>query len=298
MRKTFCENLRRMELGLKYNIKLIEDVRNILEHDFWVYCHFLGSMIPKITDPIKFTSFSSIFVKEGEGKIEIDLLPYEFKGPCIVNIRQGQIIQNAAISNNFDASFIVLSKRFCDNLFVVLKDCPSYGTANLNQMVNVPENLVDKFENFYHHIREIFNDSQSVNAYQAMVLAIASFFYECGTKCYLPVIDNREKSVGRITEKFLSLVQQHFKKERFLEFYASELDVSSKHLSRTVKEATGFSAVDWIDRFVILEAKVLLKSTTMSIQQISDELNFTSQSFFGKYFKKHTGRSPKEFRNT
>ena len=287
-----------MELGLKYNLELVEDVANILEHDFWVYCHFLGSMIPPISDPIKFTSFCSIFVKEGTGRIEIDLLPYEFKGPCIVNIRQGQIIQNASINENFEASFIVLSKRFCDNLFVMLKDCPSYGTATLNQMVNVPETLVTRFDNFYTHIKEIFTDSQSYTAYQAMVLAIASFFYECGTKCYPPVIDSSQKTIGRITEKFLLLVQQHFKKERFLEFYADKLEVSAKHLSRTVKEATGFSAVDWIDRFVILEAKVLLKSTTMSIQQIADELNFNSQSLFGKYFKKHTGRSPKDFRNT
>lgn len=287
-----------MELGLKYNINLVEDVSHILEHDFWVYCHFLGSMIPQINDPIKFTSHCSVFVKEGEGRIEIDLLPYEFKAPCLVNIRQGQIIQNARISENFDASFIVLSNRFCDNLFLMLKDCPSYGTATLNQVTSVPENLVGKFERFYEHIKEIFSDSQSVNAYQAMVLAIASFFYECGTKCYLPVIDATQKTSGRLTEKFISLVQLNFKKERFLEFYADKLEVSTKHLSRTVKETTGSTAVNWIDRFVILEAKVLLKSSTMSIQQIADELNFNSQSFFGKYFKKHTGRSPKDFRNS
>ncbi|MCH5229759.1 MAG: AraC family transcriptional regulator [Muribaculaceae bacterium] len=287
-----------MEIGLKYNIDLVEDVNNILAQDFWVYCHFIGDMIPEITDPIKFTSNCSIFVKEGQGKIEIDLMTYDFKAPCIVNIRQGQIIQNAIIEGNFDASFIVLSKRFCDNLFVMLKDCASYGTATLSRVTPVPENMVGKFDNFYIHLREIFSDSQGANGYQAMVLAIASFFYECGTKCYLPILDNSTKSSNRLTEKFLSLVQQHFKKERFLDFYSSKLDVSTKHLSRTVKEATGFTAVDWIDRFVILEAKVLLKSTTMSIQQIADELSFPSQSFFGKYFKKHIGKSPKEFRNS
>lgn len=287
-----------MEIGLKYNLDLIEDVTNILAQDFWVYCHFVSTMIPKITDPIKFTSNCSIFVKEGKGKIEIDLLTYNFEGPCIVNIRQGQIIQNAEVSSNFDASFIVLSKRFCDNLFVLLKDSPSYGTATMERVIHMPENLVPKFEMFYAHIRDIFSDPRGANAYQAMVLAIASFFYECGTKCYLPVINSSQKSSNRLTEKFLSLVQQHFKKERFLDYYANQLEVSPKHLSRTVKEATSFSAVDWIDRFVILEAKVLLKSTNLSIQQISDELNFASQSFFGKYFKKHTGHSPKDFRNS
>lgn len=285
------------ELGLKYNIDLVEDVSNILAQDFWVYCNFIGSMIPEITDPIKFTSNCSIFVKEGEGKIEIDLLTYDFKGPCIVNIRQGQIIQNAEVSDNFNASFIVLSKRFCDNLFVMLKDSPSYGTATMERVTPVPSAMIDKFQNFYNHLKDIFAGSHGPNEYQAMVLAIASFFYECGTKCYLPVLESTQKSSHRLTEKFLSLVQQHFKKERFLDFYAEKLEVSTKHLSRTVKESTGFTAVEWIDRFVILEAKVLLKSTNMSIQQISDELNFGTQSFFGKYFKKHIGRSPKDFRN-
>ncbi|MCH5230755.1 MAG: AraC family transcriptional regulator [Muribaculaceae bacterium] len=255
-------------------------------------------MIPEITDPVKFTSSCSIFVKEGEGNIEIDLLKYNFKAPCIVNIKQGQIIQNAEVKGNFEASFIVLSQRFCDNLFLLLKDSTSYGTASMETVVNVPVNLVDKFERFYSHVRDIFCGSHGPNEYQAMVLAIASFFYECGTKCYPPVLESAKKSSHRLTEKFLSLVQQNFKKERFLDFYAAQLEVSTKHLSRTVKESTGFTAVEWIDRFVILEAKVLLKSTNMTIQQISDELNFQSQSFFGKYFKKHIGRSPKDFRNS
>lgn len=287
-----------MEIGLKYNIDLVEDIHNILAHDFWVYCNFTGNMIPEINDPVKFTSNCSIYVKEGTGKIELDLMPYEFKGPCIVNIRQGQILQDAKIFSGFDASFIVLSKRFCDNLFVLLKDCSSYSIATMNRIAPIPESLMSKFDRFYNHIREIFSDAQGTNSYQAMVLAIASFFYECGTICYPPVLQSSRNSTTRLIEKFLSLVQLHFKKERFLDFYANQLEVSAKHLSRTLKNATGFTAVEWIDRYVILEAKVLLKSTTMSVQQISDELNFASQSFFGKYFKKHTGHSPKDFRNS
>ena len=93
-------------------------------------------------------------------------------------------------------------------------------------------------------------------------------------------------------------MQKNFKEERFLDFYANELSITPKHLSRTVKSQTGFTAVEWIERYVILEAKVMLKSSNMTIQQIADELNFPSQSFFGKYFKKNIGVSPKEYRNT
>ena len=286
-----------MEIGLKYNLDLVEDVTNILKQDFWMFCHFTASMIPQISDPLKFTSTVSIFVVKGRCKVEIDLMPYSIQGPCIVNIREGQILQCDSFSNDFDASFIVISKRFRDNLFILLKDSPSYGSVSLYPVVSIPENLVERFEKFFDHLKEIYKDSNRINSYRAMTLAIASFFYECGTQCYLPVVEKFKKSTNRLAEKFIVMVQKNFKKERFLEYYAKNLDITPKHLSRTVKESTGFTAVEWIDRFVILEAKVLLKASTLTIQQISDELNFTTQSFFGKYFKKHTGLSPKKFRN-
>ena len=69
-----------------------------------------------------------------------------------------------------------------------------------------------------------------------------------------------------------------------------------KHLSEVIKRVSQKSANSLIDGYVCLEARALLKSTDMTIQQISDELNFPSQSYFGKYFKRLTGISPKEYR--
>jgi len=63
-----------------------------------------------------------------------------------------------------------------------------------------------------------------------------------------------------------------------------------------VRNVSGKTASDWIDNFVLLEAKIMLKSTNLTIQQISQELNFPSQTFFGKYFKRLSGVSPKEYR--
>ncbi|MCD8264357.1 MAG: helix-turn-helix domain-containing protein [Tannerellaceae bacterium] len=63
-----------------------------------------------------------------------------------------------------------------------------------------------------------------------------------------------------------------------------------------IKENSGRTATEWINNRIILEAKTLLYSTSMTIQQISDELSFSSQSSFGKYFKRAVGVSPKEFR--
>ena len=72
----------------------------------------------------------------------------------------------------------------------------------------------------------------------------------------------------------------------------------SSDLSNVIKELTGKSASQWIDDYVVLEAKTLLKSTNLTILQISEELHFANQSFFGKYFKQHTGLSPMRYRRS
>lgn len=286
-----------MDLGLNYDIELPDKVSNILSKDFWVLEKFDGSMIPHLSDPLKFTSNVSILLKQGVCKAEINLKSYQIQGPSIVNIRSDQILQLSDVSKDFDSSFIVMSKQFCDKLFLLLQDCRVYPTAAGHQVVPVPLDLLRGFIDFYRRIDSIFKDTENPYSYQAMVLAISSFFLETGYKCYLPLMEDLPYGNNRMLDKFMSLVQQNFKSERFLEFYADKLQITPKHLSRTVKALTGSTAVEWIERYVILEAKVLLKSTNLNIQQVADELNFPSQSFFGKYFKKKVGLSPKEFRN-
>ena len=78
--------------------------------------------------------------------------------------------------------------------------------------------------------------------------------------------------------------------------YADRLCISPKHMSMVVKKVSGRTASDWIDDYVILQAKQMLRSSSLTIQEVSRELNFSNQSFFGKYFKKHVGMSPSEYR--
>ena len=80
-------------------------------------------------------------------------------------------------------------------------------------------------------------------------------------------------------------------------FYAGILCLSAKHVNLAVKSVTGENAMKWIERYTILNAKSMLKTSLLSVSEISDRLNFPAVSDFGKYFKKHTGYSPREFRN-
>lgn len=97
---------------------------------------------------------------------------------------------------------------------------------------------------------------------------------------------------------FLKLVRDHHRAQRSIGFYAGKMFISPKYLSLIIKEATGRSAAEWIDQYVLQEAKNLLRYSGKNVQQIAYELNFSNQSSFGKYFKNLTGMSPTEFQNS
>lgn len=99
-------------------------------------------------------------------------------------------------------------------------------------------------------------------------------------------------------ERFISLVSENFKEHREIGFYADKLCISNKYLSSLFKQETGMTALEWIESHVALYAKGCLSSTSMTVQYISDELDFPSQSVFGKYFKRVVGMSPKAYRQT
>lgn len=99
-----------------------------------------------------------------------------------------------------------------------------------------------------------------------------------------------------ILSKFVLEIIRHFRSERSVSFYADKLCMTPKHLSAVCKDVTSHTASELIDHYVIMEAKTMLAETTLTIQEISNKLNFANQSFFGKYFKHLTGYSPSTFR--
>ncbi|MDE6296609.1 MAG: helix-turn-helix domain-containing protein [Muribaculaceae bacterium] len=287
-----------MNVGFQYNIDLPDSLETILEQDFWVIDNVNPGMLQSLSEPVKFAANTWIFVKSGVCNAEISLISQKITGPAFVSIKRSQFLYPSYISDDFQAMVMVMSRRFEENLFLLLSDSSLYSAMTNRVWVPMTDKVLHSLSDFKKRLDSILADHGNQYAGRALMFEVAAFVFRDLYKCYEPFINELTVNSGRMSNRFLSLVQENYKKERFLDFYASRLEVTPKHLSRTVKSQTGFTAVEWIERFVILEAKVLLKSTNLNIQQISDELNFPSQSFFGKYFKKYTGKSPKEYRNS
>ena len=100
-----------------------------------------------------------------------------------------------------------------------------------------------------------------------------------------------------IVKELVRVVIENYRSERNISFYAEKMHLSPQHLSTTIKKTTGKTLTDIISTFVIRDAQAKLRSTELTIQEIAYSLNFPDISFFGKYFKRYTGMSPKQYRN-
>ena len=97
-------------------------------------------------------------------------------------------------------------------------------------------------------------------------------------------------------KRFITLLKEKHSREHFCLFYAEQLCVTSKYLTTVVKRVSGKSVSQWIDIYLVDQIKIQLKTTNLTIAEIADKLNFSNTSFFGKYVRMHTGKSPTELR--
>ena len=111
--------------------------------------------------------------------------------------------------------------------------------------------------------------------------------------------DNKtRKRADALFAQFIRLLEENFRTERRVSWYAEQLGITAKYLSEMVKQVSKRTPNDWIDSYVMLEMRVMLKNTTKSIKEIAKSVNFPNQSFIGKYFKEHMGMSPSEYRKS
>lgn len=284
------------ELELTYDVVLPVGAAEILEHDYWTYTGLTAAMLTGVRGPVKFSAAVSVFVSKGSCDVAINLRPYRVKGPSVVNIHAGEIVQLQSLSDDFEASFLVMSKSFVRSMFMYIHDIRSLAAVNAVSVAHIPASMAQAFMEFYGDLAILARAPSRPERDKAVLFTVLAFYFRTAKDAYDPYI-NDDGQQTRLSDRFLLLVEENFRTERFLDFYAKKLGVTPKHLSRTIKSQTGQTAVEWIEQFVILEAKVLLKSSNLNVQQISELLHFPSQSFFGKYFKKYTGISPREFRN-
>ena len=245
-------------------------------------------------EPCKLKHAAICICTAGHCSIKINLQTYEIESPMLVTLMPGQIIEGIDYSPNFDGHTIVLSKRFIDML-----NLPGwqqqYMSLYNNPVNEIPIDALRHLQIFYTILHKAASDEENPFRLQVIENLIRVFYYG-GVSKFRKIKRETGTPKNSTVERFMELVQEHYREERLIGFYADKLCITPKYLSKLVKDNTGRSAGEWIESYVILDARAMLQSSDMTIQQIAVSLNFPNQSFFGKYFKRATGISPKQYR--
>lgn len=240
-----------------------------------------------------------ILIEKGSCLLEVNMTTYELEKGGVFVAFPGQIIHMLQISKDFKPLCIACSIDMMNDLASQVKD-----SLQLIQMIKqspYQQKEKEEFEqlkkSFKHLQEKIEITKKNQHRYQIIKNLVLSIAFECFDfligKYLVHQGGNRKKS---LFNAFLRNVEERHRKEHSVKYYADELFVTPKYLSTVIDEMSGKGAKQWIDEYIALDAKVLLQSTQMDIQEISDELNFPDVSFFGKFFKRMTGMSPKAFR--
>ena len=228
----------------------------------------------------------------------INLKPYKTEGACLITILSGQIMEYKSISDDFVGLFIVMSEKFSESLIPNAHErLPLHLSVRDNPVIPLNEEALNGMITYFNMMKRVIQVEDHPHKLEVARHLTLAFSYGASIDFH-NLDDHTKKSHNEmLLHKFVNLVQTNYNVERGLDFYAEKLCISTKHLSKVISATCGKPPSELIDEHVALEAKALLKSTNMTIQQITDELNFPSQSFFGKFFKRMTGMSPKEYKS-
>lgn len=239
---------------------------------------------------------------EGETSLTSNLQEFRLKKDSLFIFSPKHILQVQS-NNRFKAHLIVIAPDFLKRINIDTKRMmPLFLQFSSLPCMELTHAESQSLRSFISMVEQELKGSETDFSSEIIGGLIAATIYKVGDILthYLtehPEVDspihNRAEEYFR---QFTELLGEHYKHERSVGFYARQLCITPKYLTTLIKRISGKSVSEWIDNYVILEAKTLLKYSNMSVQEIAYYLNFPNQSFFGSYFKRNAGMSPSQYK--
>lgn len=270
----------------------ISIINNFIISDGYKQIPNILSGYPFIVDGIAF-----LIILSGTGKIKINHREYIFEKNKIMTALPGFIVEIIEQSDDFLVEHLFLSVDFLADLNI-LRDGKLADKIEERPSIKISEEDVHKLLDYHSFIvrrcKQKTDQRKAItkNLLNAMLIEVSSMYSESSV---LEVSSASQHE--QIFNDFIKLLYKHIKYQRTVSFYADLLCLSPKYLGQIVKNVSGKLASEWITDYTVLLIKAMLKSSSITVSQLSDELNFPNASFLGRYFKKYTGFTPIEYRH-
>ena len=236
---------------------------------------------------------------KGKAQYTIDTQEQLVRKNDVLIISERHVMDNFMASPDLEGLAIILSARFFRDVIQNVSDISSLFLFSKNHpVINFTQKEADVFISYFNLIKQKMTDTDNLFRRDVVRSLMLAMFYDLSNVIYRTrqSSDNRQTRADINFTKFIHLVEGNYKRERRVGWYAEQLCITPKYLSETVKQVSRLTPNEWIDNYVILEIRVLLKNSTRSIKEIAMEMNFPNQSFLGKFFKERVGMSPSEYR--
>ncbi len=248
-------------------------------------------------EPYKLKQFLVVLCHQGNGYGAVNLRPIHLQKNSLLIALPSQIAESQKVDEDFKGTFLVLSERFLSRVnlgdaYLLLRN------VQINPVYQLDEKTAGVFSSLTDLSYNLIQSSDNSPGMEEIFGLIARLFYLLSCRVINPSSLEKEtgQRQGAVMMQFLQLLNLHYKEHREVGFYADKMNITAKYMTTLVKKASGKPALEWIEDYVILEAKAQLSSTVNTIQQIAFDLNFPSQSLFGRYFKRAVGMSPSDYR--
>lgn len=239
---------------------------------------------------------------EGETTFTSNLKEYRLKKDSLFIIGPKHILQIQS-DDRFKAHVIVITPDFLRRINIDTKHMmPLFLQFGSRPCMELTHKECTSLRSFISMVEQELEGPETDFAVEIVGGLIAATIYKVGDILthYIKEHPELENPIHNRAEEyfkqFTELLGEHYTRERSVGYYARQLCITPKYLTTLIKRISGKSVSEWIDSYVILEAKTLLKYSNMSVQEIAYYLNFPNQSFFGSYFKRNTGMSPSQYK--
>lgn len=252
--------------------------------------------------PVRSEKLFCVHIVQGVLEISVGLSTYEIHENQLFFLLPGSVFQTIRVSSDLKFFGYTMSAEMTDKLFMSV-GFQLLKTEVISRFYIGHEVGVQKGErlNIYNLIKKDLNgDSYKFKDFillrgcEILVLKDFADYIEFKNNFDLP---EERTNNERILSEFLRLLELHHRTERSIKFYAAQMKLTPKYLSTSVKLASGKTCSQWIEDYVVLEAKLLLKQNVLNVGEISKQLNFPTQSMFGRFFKQATGVTPKKYKD-
>ena len=250
---------------------------------------------------VRINGLCLILLTKGEVTINVDYLKFPLQANTLFFILPDHILEVQCRPEDLEGKIMVISKDMLSNMPKKNDDGDNsllYMFLRKNPSVDLTDEEVSVLDTLFTLIRKRAEAKEHLFHKEAIQSLLFHLFFELKNIIFKKndIVPFELSRKEELFQQFLKLMFKHSREEHSVSFYAGKMCITPQYLSAVLKELTGKTTNNWIDHSLILDAKILLKTPNMTVQQVSDMLNFSNQSTFGKFFKKHTGQSPAEFR--